>query len=76
VLTEFYSSRTLRSLVLSSADGAAAPFVELLWVRVFKDHCQQFVGKHCDPTAAMYQALLCLKRHSGHGTKLALPICR
>lgn len=59
VLTEFYSSRTLRSLVLSSADGAAVPFVELLWARVFKDRCQQFVGKQCNLTAAMYQAMQC-----------------
>jgi hypothetical protein len=46
VLTEFYSSRTLRNLVLSSADGAAVPFVKLLWAGVFKDRCQQFVGEH------------------------------
>ena len=50
MLTEFYSSRTLRNLVLSSSDGAAVPFVELLWARVFKDRCQQFVGEH--PTVA------------------------
>lgn len=50
MLTEFYSSRTLRNLVLSSSDGAAVAFVKLLWAGVFKDRCQQFVGKR--PTMA------------------------
>ncbi len=59
MLTEFYSSRILRNLVLSSADGAAVPFVELLWARVFKDRCQHFVGKQCNLTVAMYQAMQC-----------------
>lgn len=45
VLTEFYSSRTLRHLVLSSADGSAVPFVEKLWARVFNDRCKQYLGK-------------------------------
>lgn len=48
VLTEFYSSRTLRHLVLSSADGSAVPFIEKLWARVFNDHCKQYLGSHAE----------------------------
>lgn len=48
-MTEFYSSRTLRNLVLSSADGKAVAFIEKLWASVFKDRCQQFLGKQSQP---------------------------
>ncbi len=47
ILTQFYSSRTLRHLVLSSADGASAAavsFVETLWAEVFDGHCKSHLG--------------------------------
>lgn len=47
ILTQFYSSRTLRHLVLSSADGAAVAavsFVETLWAEVFDGHCKSHLG--------------------------------
>lgn len=45
VLTQFYSSRTLRHLVLGSADGRAVPFAEKLWSGVFDGRCQQYLGE-------------------------------
>ena len=70
MLTEFYSSRTLRNLVLSSSDGGAVAFVKLLWAGVFKDRCQQFVGKH--PTMAQGIKLCNAPKWQHPGTDLQL----
>lgn len=47
VLTQFYSSRTLRHAVLASAEGgsaAAVAFVETLWSGVFDGRCKAYLG--------------------------------
>jgi pumilio family protein 6 len=57
VLVEYFSSRTLRRLVLASTDAGtpgqlASTFVEKLWAGALQGKCAQWYGSHADKVLA------------------------